>query len=50
MKKEFYDITFRKKIYHSLDELETDPDEWLRKYHAFKPRSYIPSVFKELAL
>lgn len=39
MKEEFYDITFRKKIYHSLEELQTDVDEWLRKYNEFRPHS-----------
>ena len=39
MKQEFYDITFRKKLYHSLDELQTDADEWLRKYNETRPHS-----------
>lgn len=29
----FYQIAFRKKIYHSLDELQTDLDEWLTFYN-----------------
>ena len=29
---EFYRITFRKKIYTSLAELQIDLDEWLRYY------------------
>jgi transposase InsO family protein len=30
---EFYQVTFRKKIYRSLEELQTDLDEWLRRYN-----------------
>ena len=33
MLNEFYRITFRKKIYTSLVELQTDLDEWLRYYN-----------------
>jgi transposase InsO family protein len=39
MKDEFYSITFRKKIYRSLDELQMDVNEWLRKYNEFRPHS-----------
>ena len=39
MKHEFYDIAFRKKIYHSLEELQTDVDEWLKKYNEYRPHS-----------
>jgi len=39
MKEEFYDIAFRKKIYHSLEELQTDVNEWLIKYNEFRPHS-----------
>lgn len=39
MKQEFYDIAFRKKIYSSIEELQTDVDEWLRKYNEFRPHS-----------
>lgn len=39
MKQEFYDIAFRKKLYHSLEELQTDVDEWLRKYNETRPHS-----------
>lgn len=39
MKQEFYDITFRKKIYKSLEELQIDVDEWIRKYNEFRPHS-----------
>src|SRR5215472_3344715 len=30
---EFYRIAFRKKIYHTLDELQTDLDAWLVEYN-----------------
>src|SRR5512134_2208996 len=30
---EFYRIAFRKKLYHSLAELQADLDEWLRQYN-----------------
>jgi len=39
MKEEFYDIAFRKKIYHTLEELQTDVDQWLRKYNEYRPHS-----------
>lgn len=39
IKEEFYDITFRKKIYHGLDELQTDLDAWIVKYNKFRPHS-----------
>lgn len=39
MKEEFYDIAFRKKIYHSLEELQTDVNEWLQKYNEYRPHS-----------
>ena len=39
MKQEFYDIAFRKKIYRSLDELQTDVDYWLAKYNEQRPHS-----------
>jgi hypothetical protein len=29
---EFYQIAFRKKIYHTLDELQADLDTWLKEY------------------
>ena len=31
---EFYQITLRKKIYQSIEELQADLDEWLTKYNA----------------
>ena len=39
MKNEFYDIAFRKKIYRSLEELQIDVDEWLKKYNHHRPHS-----------
>lgn len=39
MKDEFYSIAFRKKIYTSLEELQTDVNEWLKKYNEFRPHS-----------
>ena len=39
MKEEFYDIAFRKKIYTSLEELQRDADEWVRKYNEVRPHS-----------
>lgn len=39
MKHEFYDIAFRKKIYHSLDALQADVDKWLIQYNQFRPHS-----------
>lgn len=39
MKNEFYDTAFRKKIYRSVEELQTDVNEWLRQYNEFRPHS-----------
>lgn len=39
MKEEFYNIAFRKKIYRSLEEIQMDANEWLRKYNEFRPHS-----------
>lgn len=39
MKHEFYDIAFRKKIYHSVEELQKDVDSWLKKYNEYRPHS-----------
>jgi len=30
---EFYQVAFRKKIYHSIDELQTDLDQWMWRYN-----------------
>ena len=39
IKNEFYDIAFRKKVYHSLEELQTDLDTWLEYYNQQRPHS-----------
>ncbi len=39
MKNEFYDITFRKKIYSSLSELQADLNLWLQQYNEFRPHA-----------
>lgn len=39
MKTECYDILFRKKVYRTLEELQTDIEEWLRKYNRYRPHS-----------
>lgn len=39
LKQEFYDIAFRKKLYTTLDELQVDLDEYLRKYNNQRPHS-----------
>jgi transposase InsO family protein len=36
---EFYQVTFRKKIYHTLDELQADLDTWLQEYNESRPHS-----------
>ena len=39
IKNEFYSIAFRKKIYLTLEELQTDVNEWLYKYNNYRPHS-----------
>jgi len=39
MKDEFYSVAFRKKIYTTMDELQADVNEWLRKYNELRPHS-----------
>lgn len=39
MKNEFYDIAFRKRLYHSLEQLQQDVDEWLSHYNRYRPHS-----------
>lgn len=39
MQEEFYAITFRKKLYHSLEELQQDLDEWMNYYNQDRPHS-----------
>ena len=36
---EFYQIAFRKKVYHSLEELQNDVDEWIEYYNWERPHS-----------
>ena len=39
MQDEFYSVAFRKKLYHGLEELQADVDEWLREYNEHRPHS-----------
>ena len=39
MKHEFYDIAFRKKVYRSIEELQSDVNEWLKNYNELRPHS-----------
>jgi len=39
MKNEFYDIAFRKKIYHSVEELQRDANLWLQQYNESRSHS-----------
>lgn len=36
---EFYRVTFRKKVYNSLDQLQDDLDTWLLEYNESRPHS-----------
>jgi transposase InsO family protein len=36
---EFYRVTFRKKVYNSIEELQKDTDEWIREYNEQRPHS-----------
>src|ERR1700758_4709357 len=36
---EFYATAFRKKLYHSLEELQADLDDWLAEYNRTRPHS-----------
>ena len=36
---EFYRVTFRKRVYNSLDELQDDLDTWLLEYNESRPHS-----------
>lgn len=33
IQEEFYQVVFRKKIYHSIEELQIDLDQWMRQYN-----------------
>ena len=39
MQEEFYSVTFRKKLYDSLDKLQTDLDQWMQYYNHDRPHS-----------
>jgi transposase InsO family protein len=39
MQDEFYSVAFRKKIYRSLEELQTDLEQWLGEYNEQRPHS-----------
>jgi len=39
MKDEFYSIAFRKRIYQTLEQLQTDADEWIREYNEVRLHS-----------
>jgi transposase InsO family protein len=34
---EFYRVAFRKKIYHTIDELRADLDAWVAEYNERRP-------------
>ena len=36
---EFYATAFRRKLYHSLDALQTDVDQWVRQYNEARTHS-----------
>jgi hypothetical protein len=36
---EFYSVAFRKRIYSSLEDLQTDADAWMREYNEVRPHS-----------
>jgi len=36
---EFYSVAFRKKIYHNLDELQKDLDQWIEEYNTQRTHS-----------
>ncbi len=39
MLNEFYQVTFRKKLYRTLDELQRDADQWIREYNQERSHS-----------
>ena len=39
LQEEFYSVVFRKKLYRSLEELQTDLDAWLREYNEQREHS-----------
>ena len=36
---EFYQVAFRKKVYHTLEELQADLDLWIKDYNEQRPHS-----------
>src|SRR5581483_9067399 len=36
---EFYRVTFRKKVYNSIEELQKDADQWVKEYNEQRPHS-----------
>ena len=39
MLNEFYQVTFRKKLYRSIEELQNDADQWVTEYNEQRPHS-----------
>lgn len=39
MLNECYQVTFRKKLYHSLEELRKDADMWISEYNTERPHA-----------
>ena len=39
IQEEFYAITFRKKLYSTLNDLQNDLDEWIKYYNYERPHS-----------
>jgi transposase InsO family protein len=39
IKEEFYDVVFRRKLYRTLEELQTDVDAWIDYYNTQRPHS-----------
>jgi len=39
IQEEFYAVTFRKKLYQSLDQLQSDLDDWMQYYNNERPHS-----------
>jgi transposase InsO family protein len=39
IKDEFYSIAFRKKIYHSIEEIQEDADKWIKEYNEERTHS-----------
>ena len=33
IQEEFYSVTFRKRLYHSIEQLQTDLDKWIDDYN-----------------